>query len=853
MYKKISRTLVGYVALAMVIGACSDDSGALLDGGLITDGARQDGEPADLTPDLPVGDFGPAPGATFNRFCKGAPWYAKRTAARVEKLGGTYSGFYEQAGGSPFTAWTLETIKVIPEHPFRVRKIRLDFAKGSGKARVRLMTTFGRSAPGPFPNITSEAKDLIKPMVVEIKDAKPDTWTEIDVSSQNLFLEPTRHYMIVYQHLAKEPLLAVEEVPAGQRSRSYLFLPTSIQTWGIGAQGKVLNYRMELTGDYFCSWTQGERWFGEDKTQPFYKEATVRLAFSDLDGDDKDDLILASTWTRNNKSEAHPKVFMGDGKGGFQAPTTDPFTGVRGASLMVFGDLDNDGDRDAVALPYVTADRDADTYQIQAPAGSKADCDDADKAVYPGNTEVAGNGKDDDCDGVVDDGKDTSDRDKDGKSVAAGDCDDTRSDVYPGAPELLDGRDNDCDKVPDEDFANHVLLNDGSGKFTEVKTPGVETRDPSTAAALADADGDGKLDLYWGNWLVVYPNNPAVPDRYFTGKGDGTFVDAMTKAGLTLKTPYSVYGVRWLDYNNDGHQDLYVSNYHLYPNQLWENQGDGTFKEVAEKRGVAFDAIPPSGSSLLNGGHSYGMDFGDVDNDGDMDLWITNLSHPRTRPWSDPSVFAVNKGAAAGYAFEDKTAAAGFIYDEGDVNVAMADFDNDMDLDLAVATLYTGHFSKVYRNDGKGVFTDVTYETGGAVHDAVSVAWADADSDGDLDLFIAGRASDSKRVHYLVNQVGSKNAWVELLLEGKTANRDAVGARVTLKAGGVTQLRDARGGGGGHANVQQPRTIHFGLGSATKIDTLTVSWPGGKTETITGAAPRGKYKILEGTGVAKKM
>ena len=847
------RMTAALAALTLLVGACSDDSMDLLDGGVLTDGVGKDGVPGDLREDLPTGDFGPGPGSSYDRYCKGAPWYAKTKAASVEKLGGTYSGFYEQAGGAPFGAWVLETIKVIPDHPFRVRKIRLDFAKGSGKARVRLMTTFGRSAPGPFPKITSEAKDLIKPVVVDIKDAKPDTWTEIDISGENLFLEPTRHYMIVYQHLQKDPLLAIEEVPSGQRSRSYLFLPTSIQTWGIGGQGKVLNYRMELTGETFCAWSDSDRWFSEDKTQPISMEATVRLAFTDLNGDDNDDLILASTWTRNGKSEAHPKAFLGDGKGGFKAPAADPFTGVRGASLLVFGDLDNDGDRDAVALPYVTADRDGDSYQVQAPAGEKADCDDADKAVYPGNTEVAGNGKDDDCDGVVDDGKDTSDSDKDGKSVAAGDCDDTRADVYPGAPELLDGRDNDCDGVVDDDFANHVLLNDGKGKFTEVKASGLGARDPSTAAALADADGDGKLDLYWGNWLVLYPQNPSVPDRYFTGKGDGTFVDAMAKAGMTLQTPYSVYGVRWLDYNNDGHQDLYVSNYHLYPNQLWENQGDGTFKEVAEKRGVAFDAIPPSGSSALNGGHSYGMDFGDMDNDGDMDLWITNLSHPRTRPWSDPSVFAVNKGAAGGYAFEDKTTAAGFIYDEGDVNVAFADFDNDMDLDLAVATLYTGHFSKVYRNDGKGKFTDVTYEVGGAVHDAVSVAWADVDSDGDLDLFIAGRASDSKRVHFFKNGVGSKKAWVELLLQGKTANRDAVGARVTLKAGGVTQLRDARGGGGGHSNVQQPRTIHFGLGTAAKIDSLIVRWPGGKTETITGAAPKGRYRIVQGSGVAAKM
>ena len=91
---------------------------------------------------------------------------------------------------------------------------------------------------------------------------------------------------------------------------------------------------------------------------------------------------------------------------------------------------------------------------------------------------------------------------------------------------LLDGRDNDCDKVVDEDFVNRVLLNDGKGTFTTSKASGVGVLDPTSSAALGDGNGDGKLDVYWGNWLITYPQDAAVPDRYFTGNGDGTFADA---------------------------------------------------------------------------------------------------------------------------------------------------------------------------------------------------------------------------------------------------------------------------------------------------------------------------------------
>jgi hypothetical protein len=202
---------------------------------------------------------------------------------------------------------------------------------------------------------------------------------------------------------------------------------------------------------------------------------------------------------------------------------------------------------------------------------------------------------------------------------------------------------------------------------------------------------------------------------------------------------------------------------------------------------------------------------------------------------------------------EDRKFDLGLIYDEGDIGGHFADFDNDMDVDLVVTSLYPWHFSRLYRNDGGTLFTDVSYESAAAVHYTVNAFWSDADEDGDLDLFIGG-GMPTQYIHYLENRVGQDNNWIELVLEGEGTNRDAIGARVTLEAGGVTQMRDVRGGGGnGNGNVQSTRVVHFGLAAEDAIDSLTVRWVGGTTETIAGASPNQRYHVVEGSGTVEPI
>lgn len=785
-------------------------------------------------PTTDAGDAETAPPFTvpesLARFCAGRD--PKPTPATVGKLSGKYAGVLK--GPTATTTWkpgVQEVTKIIPGHAFLAKKLRVNLL-GNGTARLRLVKTFARSYPGSYPSTNpatlpdlAQPVDLFEPIDIEVVDGKEGAWIEVDVPET--WLEPTQHYDLVYEHLAGEPFLALEEKATGDTDRSALFQPPKRDMFGVPG-----NYRMELVGDEVCAWSDAERAFAPPQKTAFSDLQVSWITFRDLDGDGHDDVALTDA--------AGAKLFLGDGKGAFTAATWDAFVDVPRAHSLTFGDLDNDGDQDAFASVYVQPDGDGDGYTVET-----GDCDDTKADVHPGATETK-NGLDDDCDKKADDGLDTSDADGDGVTIAGGDCDDTRKDVHPGAPELLDGRDNDCNGKTDETFVSKILLNDGKGKFARAANPAVEIIAPSTSVALGDGNLDGYLDVFAGSWLIHYPDFATAPARYYEGDGKGGFVDAFAKAGFVVDPARPAYGVMWGDWNDDGLPDLYVSNYNLRDNALWKNVGSGKFVDVAPTVGADHDTVKSTDSSYP-GGHSFGSDLGDFDNDGDLDIFVPNISHPRTQPWADPSMLLVNQGAPA-FKFENKRRELGIIYDEGDVNSLWLDYDNDGDLDLVVAPTYPSHYTKLYRNDGK-TFVDVTYEAGIATHMGGYAVASDVDEDGDLDLLITGVAP-SPNTNLFLNAVGNKNKWLFLDLQGTTSNRDGVGAKVVVTAGGITQTRELKGGGGGTPPHGNSHLLHFGLGQATAIDKVTVRWVGGATETFTGVTANGRFKLVQGTGAA---
>ncbi len=813
--RRIIALLVPICAVALAASSCSgsdDEAPPPKDAGSDVDAAgdaQVEAEAAALAP----------PG--FERFCTGtAPWRETLTPATL----GTDPGEYQGSLSVDFAAGVQEGIKVVPAHPFAAKSVRVAFAKGSGKARIRVMNTFGRSYPASYADPSwldaPEVVDLVPPIEVDVADADPDTWLELPIPETLLL--PTQHYMIVYEHIAADPRLAVEKVASGDMHRSLVFDPAHPADPPTGFDG---NYRMQLMGDFFCAWQPSD--FQMQPMNPAFSDVASGFAsITDLNGDGHDDVVLLP--------KSGERAWLGDGKGGFTPLGFDPFPDTPAANFVLFADLDNDGDEDAFASQYVQTDADNDKSDWDT------DCDQTDAAIHPGAAEVPGNGKDDDCDGKADDGTDTSDADGDGVTIAAGDCDDTQKDVYPGAPELADSRDNDCNGKSDEIFAPMILTGDGTGHFTAVSNPDVEVIGPSSAAAFGDGNGDAFLDLYAGYWLVHYPDFPTVPSRYYEGAAGAQFTDAQTKAGLTQQVWRPVYGVLWTDWNNDGNSDIYVSNYQLSDNLLWQNQG-GTFVDVANSVNAAHDDVI-SAQIGYPGGHSFGSDSGDIDNDGDMDIYVPDISHPRVQPGGDPSMLLVNQGAP-NYAFLNERKSRGLLYDEGDVNAVFGDYDNDGDLDLYVVSTYESHYGRMYRNDGDAGFVDVTYETGVWVHLPGTAVWTDVDEDGDLDLVITSSGMPFQ-VQVFENTVGQLHHFIELDLRGTTANRDAVGARISVKAGGVTRIREVKTS----ARHQGSHWAHFGLGDATSIEELTVRWPGGTSETITGASIDGRFAIVQGSG-----
>ena len=358
---------------------------------------------------------------------------------------------------------------------------------------------------------------------------------------------------------------------------------------------------------------------------------------------------------------------------------------------------------------------------------------------------------------------------------------------------------------------NVLYRNNGDGTFTDV-TERAEVGCPllSASAAFADIDRDGDLDLYvcnyveyaletdipcyYQNSLRIYcgPNEyHGIADVLYRNNGDGTFTDVTKSAGVYEPTTRGL-GVVFTDVNGDGWLDIYVAN-DMSPNTLFINQGDGTFQEEGVLRGVAYN-----GDGLANG--SMGIDAGDYDNDGDIDLWVSNFS-------LEANCLMQNDGE--GY-FEDVTFDAHLadpsFYALG-FGTRFIDFDNDGWLDLIVGN---GHIwdnvkqidskmryaqpVQLFRNRG-GVsqdhtgFTEITAEAGlSETHYVVrGMLFGDIDTDGDVDVVLC---QSNRPTVILSNEVGNVNAWLTVKLVGTDGNTDAIGARVQVETEGVTLVRE---------------------------------------------------------------
>lgn len=375
---------------------------------------------------------------------------------------------------------------------------------------------------------------------------------------------------------------------------------------------------------------------------------------------------------------------------------------------------------------------------------------------------------------------------------------------YPGASGTAVWGDLDNDGRPDLILGNRrepsrIYRNNPDGTFSDITfNTGVAVNAQVMSVSLADVNRDGWLDVYFANLgeqNALYLNN-----------GDGTFADH-TYASGALDEGIAM-GTVFFDYDRDGDPDLYLTHDADQPNILYENIGGGHFIDVSRASGLDLAA------------QGMGVDVADVDQDGWLDVYITNLYE---------NVLFRNRGDGT---FEEISAAAG-VTDRGmGWGIAFLDYDNDTRPDIYVANEtrfavdYQFFDNVLYRNENGLTFEVVSDDVLKSPYGGYGLAVADLDKNGQPDLVIANSGQEGNQL--LLNQQENDHHWTRIKLEGTQSNRSAIGARVTLESGDVL-LVDEVNAGTGFAG-QNSLFLHFGLGSREQIDRLSILWPSGLEE-----------------------
>ena len=420
--------------------------------------------------------------------------------------------------------------------------------------------------------------------------------------------------------------------------------------------------------------------------------------------------------------------------------------------------------------------------------------------------------------------------------------------------------DGDADLYLSNWGADIFYRNQGDGTFVdETGRTGLGNADWGSSAAFLDSDLDGDLDLFVANYVHFKEGEqpwcgrrdldlrfycdprqfaPAL-DRLYRNREDGTFEDIGLEAGIVHRG--NGLGVVSSDWDGDGDADLYVAN-DMTPNFFYVNDGKGRFQENGLLSGTALSA---DGVALAG----MGVDTGDVDGDGDLDLFVTNYQLENNNLYrNDGTVFSeVSFRSGIG---EISLNYLGF-------GTGFFDYDNDGWLDLFVAN---GHVhnniqaydavvtyaqrAQVFRNDGTGHFAEQM--AGPALWEHYvgrGSAFGDYDGDGDLDIALV---NCGRRMALLQNQGGNGNNWLQISLAGRRSNRDGVGAKIYVTAGEATSFQEVKVGSGYLSSSQM--APHFGLGASAVVDRLEIRWPSGTGQVFEQVAVNQRLRIVEPGG-----
>lgn len=427
--------------------------------------------------------------------------------------------------------------------------------------------------------------------------------------------------------------------------------------------------------------------------------------------------------------------------------------------------------------------------------------------------------------------------------------------------------DYDNDGFPDlfvSQYGRNVLYhNNRDGTFTDVTDKaGVAGTEFGTTvhsgAVFFDYDRDGWLDLYVGGYVAFGPDSPQTcivygvqttcapstydgsPPSLYHNNGDGTFTNVTKKAGL-----YQPHGknlaVGAADYDNDGWPDLFVANDGVV-SYLYHNEHDGTFKEIGMLSGMA---VGTEGRVMA----AMCISLGDYDNDGWLDLYISDWQGNSDHIWHND-----HKGAFS--EVSDDVGIAHATRGHLSFGGGFFDYDNDGWLDLFITNGHVFPFieqvfpavryrqtNSLFHNEGNGTFVETTGAAGDvfkASHLGRGVAFADFDNDGFLDVIVA---NDGEAPLLLHNSGHNGNHFINFKLVGTKSNRDAIGARIRVVSGGLSQIREIQSGGSYLS--QSDLRANFGLGQTNLAKTVEVTWPSGAHQSFHNLTADRFYRIVE--------
>jgi hypothetical protein len=417
-------------------------------------------------------------------------------------------------------------------------------------------------------------------------------------------------------------------------------------------------------------------------------------------------------------------------------------------------------------------------------------------------------------------------------------------------------------------YGKNVLYhNNCNGTFTDVtQKAGVAAGSWSTGAAWGDYDRDGRLDLYVARYIdfrraEVPRKGESVVCQYkgmpvqcgprglktqtsilYHNNGDGTFTDVTRQALGPEVAAYYGFTPLWVDVDNDGWPDLYVADDGT-PNLLYRNRHDGTFEEYGATAGAAYDYNGLEQSSM-------GADFADYNHDGLMDLFVTNFSDDHSTLYKN-----VGHGNFSDVSEESKLISVGWNNVKWGTKFVDFDLDGWPDLFIANGHVYveadqwgkeTGYkqHPQVLRNQQDGTFQDVTAESGPDLlqkHLGRGIAVGSLFNDGGIDVVI-NNLDDTPSLYHCPAPANAQ--WIVLHLQGTKSNRDALGAKIKLRAGGLEQVQEVHQSGG-FLSSNDPRA-RFGLGGSAVVDELEIDWPSGLVQKFRGIKSRQYLRIKEG-------